>query len=112
NVDPFDSRLDDPLERERLLRLFTRGLDRVAAYVLPVARDDESGWRTGAWFLRSERCYLVPGDSPAGFRLPLDSPPGVTPTDYPYVYPPDPMRPVPTLRRYAEIRRQLSESAP
>ncbi len=112
NVDPFDSRLDDPLERERLVRLFTRGLDRVAAYVLPVARDEGSGgWRTSAWFLRSGRCYLVPGDSPAGFRLPLASQPWIAPGDYPYVYPPDPMRPAPALRRHAEFRTERSESA-
>ncbi len=28
NVDPFDARLDDPLERERLRRVFDQGLDR------------------------------------------------------------------------------------
>ena len=30
-------------------------------------------WQTGPWFLRDERCYLIPGDSPMGYRLPLDS---------------------------------------
>src|SRR5262249_12247325 len=63
NVDPFDARLEDPLERERLMRVFTQGLQKVVGYALPVARDAEtSGWRTGPWFLRAERCYLTPGD--------------------------------------------------
>ena len=30
-------------------------------------------WASGPWFFRPERCYLLPGDSPIGFRLPLDS---------------------------------------
>ena len=38
NVDPFDSRLADPLERERLRRVFERGLDAPVGYVLPIAR--------------------------------------------------------------------------
>ena len=28
NVDPFDARLADPLERERLRKVFTQGLDK------------------------------------------------------------------------------------
>ena len=52
-------------------------------------------WHSGPWFLRDERCYLVPGDSPIGYRLPLDSQPWVAKADYPYVYPPDPLRNVP-----------------
>ena len=47
------------------------------------------------WFLRSEHCYLVPGDSPMGYRLPLDSLPWAKTTDYPYVHPPDPTAPLP-----------------
>ncbi|HET6789597.1 MAG TPA: transglutaminase family protein, partial [Aquabacterium sp.] len=55
NVDPLDSRLDDELERVRLRRVFSQGLDQVTGYVLPLKRDvapDLSGptWVTGPWF--------------------------------------------------------------
>ena len=78
NVDPFDSRLDDPMERERLRRVFSQGLDAVIGYALPLQAADpaqtaEMRWKTGPWFVRDERMYLLPGDSPMGFRLPLDS---------------------------------------
>jgi len=108
NVDPFDSRLEDPLKRARLARLFSRGLERAAGFVLPIARDPSGAhWQSGPWFLRDERCHLVPGDSPIGYRLPLDSQPWVAQTEYPYVYPPDPLRVFPPLPRHAEIRAQL-----
>jgi len=75
NVDPFDARLDDEVERERLRRVFTQGLDAVVGYALPIRRVGGRGgsWSTGRWFLRDERLYLIPGDSPMGLRLPLDS---------------------------------------
>ena len=112
NVDPFDSRLDDPLERERLARVFTQGLDTVVGHVLPIMRSFIRGcWQTGPWFLRSERCYLVPGDSPLGYRLPIDSQPWVAKTDYPYINPPDPTQGFPPLPAYAVLRRQLDERA-
>jgi uncharacterized protein (DUF2126 family)/transglutaminase-like putative cysteine protease len=96
NVDPFDSRLDDEMERMRLRRVFEQKLDSVVGYVLPIAPDDESTglngpqWRTGPWFLRDERMYLMPGDSPMGYRLPLDSLPWVSQADYPYLVERDP----------------------
>ncbi len=93
NVDPFDSRLVDPQERARLAELFSRGLARTAGYVLPLAREEARGWRSSPWFLRGARCYLRPGDSPMGYRLPLDSLPWVRPVDYPHLYPPDPTAP-------------------
>ncbi len=104
NVDPLDARLDDPHERARLGRVFSRGLDAVTGCVLPVARAEGAGprWRSGQWFLRAERCYLLPGDSPMGYRLPLDSQPWVTPEDYPWVLPADPARalgPLPPVRQ-------------
>ena len=111
NVDPRDSRLEDVGERARLTRLFEQGLDAVVGHVLPLARDEDGErWRTGRWFLRSERCLLVPGDSPLGFRLPLDSQPWVKAEDYPYIAPPDPMQMAQPLPRHAEIRGQLRRS--
>ena len=108
NVDPHDSRLEDPLERARLTRLFDAGLERRAGHVLPLARDPAGQrWQSGAWFLRAERCYLVPGDSPLGYRLPLDSQPWTSAADYPYVYGPDPSVPLPPLAAPAQLRAQL-----
>jgi len=86
NVDPFDARLDDEMERNRLRRVFSLGLDQAVGYVLPlqaVETDDPAlcAWQTGPWLLREERMYLMPGDSPMGWRLPLDSLPWAAPTD-------------------------------
>ena len=108
NVDPFNSKLDDPQERARLAKVFDQGLDSVIGHVLPLTRDPASlRWRTGPWFLRRERCYLIPGDSPVGYRLPLDSQPWVAKGEYPYMYEADPMGAPPPLPRAADIRRQF-----
>ena len=108
NVDPFDSNLEDAQERARLARVFEHGLERAVGYVLPVGRDAlGTSWQTGPWFLRDERCYLIPGDSPLGYRLPLDSLPWVKPGDYPFVHVPDPMQVFPPLASWADIRRQM-----
>ncbi len=113
NVDPFDSKLEDPLERARLRKLFTEGLDKVTGHVLPVARsDDTQRWQSGAWFLREERCYLTPGDSALGYRLPLDSQPWVSEGDYPWVHAPDPTQSFPPLPAYQHIRQQIAGAKP
>jgi uncharacterized protein (DUF2126 family) len=110
NVDPFDSRLEDAGERARLAKIFEQGLDAVVGHVLPVARNEaDTQWQTGPWFLRQERCYLVPGDSPLGLRLPLDSLPWVAEGDYPYVSQPDLTQQFPPLPRPAVIRQQLKD---
>ncbi len=113
NVDPFDSRLEDPLERERLMRVFGQGLKQVVGYALPVARDPKTErWRSGQWFLRGERCYLLPGDSPMGYRLPLDSLPWTSANDYPYIFPPDPTQPLSPLATHGQIRFQVGAIRP
>ncbi|UCV12601.1 transglutaminase family protein [Dechloromonas denitrificans] len=111
NVDPFDSRLDDVLERERLMKVFTQGLTHTVGHVFPIMKNAAGQWQTGPWFLRAERCYLHPGDSPMGYRLPLDSQPWATQGDYPYVNPVDPSQPLAPLRSHAEIRRQFGAAA-
>lgn len=91
NVTPEDSRLADAQERERLRKVFCRGVGEVVGHVLPLARSERGEqWITGSWFLRDEHCRLIPGDSAMGYRLPLDSQPWVREADYPFVRPRDP----------------------
>ncbi|MDA8484303.1 transglutaminase family protein [Pseudomonas resinovorans] len=113
NVTPEDARLADPLERERLRRVFERGLGEVVGQILPLARSAAGdGWESGRWFLRDEHCRLIPGDSPMGYRLPLDSQPWVSEADYPFVNPADPSQQFPPLRQAALIRQQLRDGTP
>ncbi|MDH4583648.1 transglutaminase family protein [Pseudomonas sp. BN415] len=113
NVTPEDARLADPLERERLRRVFERGLGEEVGQVLPLGRNAAGdAWESGRWYLRDEHCRLIPGDSPLGYRLPLDSQPWVNEVDYPYVNPADPSQAFPPLRRSALIREQLRDGAP
>ncbi|MDS0858944.1 transglutaminase family protein [Burkholderia pseudomultivorans] len=122
NVDPFDSRLDDELERARLRKVFEQRLDSVVGYVLPIKRvEDGPGaarpaldgarWQTGPWFFRDERMYLVPGDSPMGYRLPLDSLPWVARGDYPYLVERDPFAPRDALPDAAAFRARYAGAA-
>jgi hypothetical protein len=98
NVDPFDARLDDELERARLRRVFSQGLDATVGYLLPLRASGRAApparrWITGPWFLRDERLYLMPGDSPMGYRLPLDSLPWAAAGDRQMVVEQDPFSP-------------------
>ncbi|TDN62473.1 transglutaminase family protein [Paraburkholderia sp. BL10I2N1] len=111
NVDPFESKLDDELERARLRRVFDAGLASVTGYVLPLSRSDRTPlqgpkWVSGAWFFRDERMFLIPGDSPMGYRLPLESLPWVSKTDYPWQHAHDPFAPPAPLRSAAQLRMQ------
>ena len=84
NVDPLTRDLEDPEERKRLAKVFEQGLDHVVGYALPLRRARLAGdprWVSGPWFLRREHMFLIPGDSPMGFRLPLDSLPWSSPED-------------------------------
>ncbi len=123
NVDPFDSRLDDELERSRLRRVFEQGLSSVVGYALPLqvaeglALPALSGarWQTGPWHFRGGRLYLIPGDSAMGYRLPLDALPWVKPEDHPIHVDADPFAPRAALpavaRMLAQPTFQMSGSA-
>jgi uncharacterized protein (DUF2126 family)/transglutaminase-like putative cysteine protease len=97
NVDPLDARLDDEQERERLGRVFAHGLGRPVGWALPLRAEDAGdggpSWVSGAWLLRDERLYLLPGDSPMGFRLPLESLPWSSPEDLLVEHARDPFAP-------------------
>ncbi len=75
NVNVLESKLEDPIERARLARVFGAGLGEVAGYILPLRPrtfDDLVLWESGRWSMREGHLFLLPGDSPMGYRLPLD----------------------------------------
>jgi uncharacterized protein (DUF2126 family)/transglutaminase-like putative cysteine protease len=93
NVDVADSKLTNARQREELARVFERGLMEPVGYVLPLRRRQHANrlyWSSQLWFLRPERLLLIEGDSPLGYRLPLDSLPWVSPDDVEYEYEADP----------------------
>ncbi len=100
NVDPIDSKLEDPEERARLAAVFRRGLGTPTGYVLPLQpwqAKDTFRWITGPWPTRDGKLVIIPGDSPLGFRLPLESLPWIAAADYPYHSERDPFEPRPPL---------------
>jgi uncharacterized protein (DUF2126 family)/transglutaminase-like putative cysteine protease len=112
NVDPFDSKLEEEEERVRLCKIFERGLDTVVGFAIPLRRrhftDGTADWVSGPWFFRPERMYLIPGDSPMGYRLPLNSIPWVSPEDYPHIFERDPLEarsPLPERQRVQRERQ-------
>ena len=115
NVDPFDNKLEDPQERARMLRVFRHGLARPVGFVLPMQQwqgKDGPRWISGPWPLRRERLYLLAGDSPLGFRLPLESLPWISKSDYPYFTPADPFAPRgPLPSRPSQARVQMQREA-
>ncbi len=104
NVDPQDNRLEDPTERERLRRVFERGLSTPVGAVLPIQRargPRGPEWQSGLWMLRGRHLTLMPGNSPIGLRLPLPSLLWVPAEEVPPRLPVDPLAERPPLPPYA-----------
>ena len=111
NVDTKDNKLDDPEERERLRKVFTKGLEHPVGFVLPIQRGDGKNgpeWQTGLWMLRAKHLFLIPGDSPVGLRLPLQSLPWEPEEQVQKPWTIDPLAPVVPL---PVPRRQFHETA-
>jgi len=108
DVDPKDPKLKDPEERARLARIFERGINEPSGFVMPLESQwwqSQHKWRSGPWPVRPEKMFLLPGDSPVGLRLPLDSLP-VHPAPDPFSgEPADPMgitRPLPVPSHHGQ----------
>ncbi len=119
NVTPGNNKLQDPVERARIARVFERGLDTPASYVLPIqvwhSPDLGRRWVTERWGIRRDKLFLVPGDSPAGFRLPMASMASLPAVDFPHVLPRDPfsdLSPLPEREVLVQQRRGIAVQPP
>ena len=103
----FDPDSDE--DRRRLTRALQRGIARPAGFVLPLSRpwwQANATWASGFWPFRSHRLFLIPGDSPIGLRLPLESLPASSSSADPVR---DPFADRPPLPGYTELRRTAEQ---
>ena len=115
NVVVEDNKLRDPLERARMARVFNQGLASPVGSVLPLRRVMEDGvrrWQSGKWFFRDGVMFLIPGDSPIGFRLPLETLPWADPDAIEQDFEVDPFAPRPPLPPAQAFRRVSAERNP
>lgn len=112
-ITPENNTLKDPAERDRVVRVYDRGLTTPAGYVLPIqswqGRGSGRRWITEKWQVKREKFFLLPGDSPVGYRLPLDSIIEVPAVDFPHVLPRDPMEAVPALLSGGKLVQQRAD---
>jgi len=74
NINLQKSNLQDDADRVRLARVIDQGLASAVGVLLPLKKsDDGAHWLSGPWLTRAQRIFLIPGDSPIGYRLPLKS---------------------------------------
>jgi len=97
NADPLAADLTKADERARLARLLTAGLGSPAGFVLPLKATIDDAldvvWESSPWPLKRGHLYALPGDSPLGLRLPLESLPELLPDEVEPEFAVDPFAP-------------------
>ena len=76
--------------------------------------DPAKPWLSELWQTPSGRLFLIPGDLPLGFRLPLQSLPAIDPADYPDLTPADPFaerRPLPDASVSHPLRAKATSTS-
>lgn len=116
NVDPRQFELDRQEERARLARALERGVTQPVGFVLPLKRpwwQAQANWQSGPWPFRGPKLFLIPGDSPIGLRLPLESLPSSTAAaadPRPDIYELDPFEERAPLPSYVELRNAVRQT--
>ncbi len=92
------------MERKRILTNLEKGINREVGYVIPLEFNNVDGnWISHKWNFRRKKLYLIPGDSPIGYRLPIQSLASLK--HYPYQEDPALLRePLPKRRELEQIR--------
>ena len=107
NIDPFTTNLKDSIERKTLAQLLDRGLDVPAGFVLPIRWNyNNEKWQSCKWVFNREHMFLMPGNSPIGLRLPLESLPVIAKEDTPQIVERSLFEELPELDHFNETIKQ------
>ena len=118
NIDPLKSNLKDPIERQTLSKLLDADLGQPAGFALPIKWDwFAQSWKSGPWEFRRGHMFLIPGNSPMGMRMPLNSLPWVAPDKRDTQEPQSLFADLPELgdyygevmRRYSHLEEKINE---
>ncbi|MEL7154963.1 MAG: transglutaminase family protein [Actinomycetota bacterium] len=105
DVDPFDPELVAEAARRGLVAAIDARVGRPTGWVLPLHRRHPGGrWASAEWTTRRRHLFLLPGDSPLGYRLPLRS--------LGWTTPPPPVEPSPFAPHRPLPARPVSPSLP
>jgi len=72
DVDPSNMDLKETSVKSKIDEVLNQNSEEPVGYVLPLAHY-ENKWLSNVWEVRRKKIFLVPGNSPIGFRLPLKS---------------------------------------
>ncbi len=113
NINPLSADLKDPLERRTLANILDTGLATPAGYTLPLKWDYTADrWNSCRWTLRREELFLLPGNSPIGLRLPLDSLPAVAKNKEPQTIERSLFEELPPLGEYRSVIASRYDRSP
>jgi len=72
DIDPLACDVESATERQTIARVLSQGLNKPVGFVLPL-NYGENQWVSSNWTFRRGNLFLIPGDSPLGLRLPMNS---------------------------------------
>jgi uncharacterized protein (DUF2126 family)/transglutaminase-like putative cysteine protease len=73
-IGPKQPEILDAMSRKGFLAKMEKGIEKPIGYVLPLQwNDGKNCWQSCVWEFKRGHCFLLPGESPLGYRLPLDS---------------------------------------
>ena len=111
NIDPLQINASDSLERKALKKVMTHGLNNPIGFALPIEWNDiKNAWLSCAWEFRGKHLFLLPGNSPMGLRIPLDTLPHMLKVQHTEKIPRSPFEKTDPLPDYHQSIAQQQQS--
>ena len=110
DIDPTAYDIDSALERQTIAKVLSQGLSKAIGFILPL-NYAENEWMTSYWTFKRGKLFLIPGDSPLGLRLPMDSLIENPENELPLHFEPDLFAKAPKLKKFLKNAEKRAEEA-